>query len=376
MKRPARLFAQLLLLTLAGCATQPAEKTGDPAAKGDRETASQLYSGQPSVVHATEFPVESAAEGIQRGDEAYRQGKLDLAIYLYVQSLAFDATSAEPFLKIGAVHEQLGNRDKSIQAYELGLERQPDNAGACERLGLLYLQANRNDDAARYLTHAVELDPKRWRSHNGLGVLADRQKDFDAALRHYNRALKIDPKAAVVLNNRGYSRYLAGDLTGAEQDLKAAIALGARDGAWTNLGKVQAMQGRYAEALEALLREMDLAHAYNVLGEVAMDRGDYVTAKRYFEQAISEAPRYFAAAQKNLGLANERLLAAPPDSPSKVVRADTPVYSEGVVIGLVERGDRVEVLRTQETSSLVRFRNRSGAEHIGWVPSSALADKR
>ena len=35
----------------------------------------------------------SAAEGVQRGDEAWRQGKLDLAVYLYVQSLAYDATA-------------------------------------------------------------------------------------------------------------------------------------------------------------------------------------------------------------------------------------------------------------------------------------------
>jgi len=44
------------------------------------------------------------------------------------------------------------------------------------------------------------------------------------------------------------------------------------------------------------------------------------------------------------------------------------------VIGLVERNDRVEVLRTQSGSTLVRFRNRTGADHIGWVPSTSLSD--
>ena len=99
-------IAPLMVLLLAGCATQPADEAAQAAAKGDKDTASQLYGGEPSVVHATEFPVESAADGIRRGDEAWRAGKLDLAIYLYVQSLAFDATQADPFLRIGAVHEQ------------------------------------------------------------------------------------------------------------------------------------------------------------------------------------------------------------------------------------------------------------------------------
>jgi tetratricopeptide (TPR) repeat protein len=366
--------APLIVLLLAGCATQPDDEAARAAAKGDKDTASQLYGGEPSVVHATEFPVESAADGIRRGDEAWRAGKLDLAIYLYVQSLAFDATQADPFLRIGAVHEQLGNRSLAEKAYELALERDPKSAGGCERLGLLYLQDGRNEDAGKLLARALALEPDRWRSYNGLGVLADRRNEFKAAIGYYDQALAIDPKAASAMNNRGYSRFLAGDLPGAEADFKAAIRLGATGGVWTNLGKVQAKQGRYPDALESLLKEMDLAHAYNLLGESAMESGDYSRAKRYFESAIGEAPRYYEAAHRNLGLANERLLAAPASSATKVVLADTPVIADGSVIGLIERNDRVEVLRTQQGSALVRFRNRSGTQHLGWVPVTSLAD--
>ena len=363
-----------MALLLVGCATQPTDEAATAAAKGDKDTASQLYAGEPSVVHATEFPVESAADGIRRGDEAWRAGKLDLAVYLYVQALAFDATRAEPFLRIGAVHEQLGNRALAEKAYELALERDPKSAGGCERLGLLYLQDNRNEDSERLLQRAIALESNRWRSYNGLGVLADRRNEFATAIGFYDQALAIDPKAASAMNNRGYSRFLAGDLPGAEADLKAAIRLGATGGVWTNLGKVQAKQGRYPDALESLLKEMDLAHAYNLLGESAMESGDYSRAKRYFESAISEAPRYYEAAHRNLSLANERLLAAPTTSATKVAVADTPVIADGSVIGLVERNDRVEVLRTQQGSALVRFRNRSGAQHLGWVPVTSLAD--
>lgn len=288
--REIRIGTAFLVLLLTGCATQ---STTDPAAetaRGDKDAASQLYAGQPAVVHATEFPVASAAEGIQRGDQAWRAGKLDLAVYLYVQSLAFDASAPDPFLKIGSIHEQLGNRALAEKAYEFALEREPNNAAACERLGLLYLQSARNDDARILFDRAVSLEPERWRSHNGLGILADRRKDFTAAIGHYNRALEIEPKAAPVMNNRGYSRFLGGSLAGAETDLKEAIRLGARDGAWTNLGKVQARQARYADALESFLREMDMPHAYNLLGEAAMERGDYDQARKYFESANHASP--------------------------------------------------------------------------------------
>ena len=76
---PASLLG-LGLISLGGCASTAA--VTQPVAKAPTE----LYSGQPATVHATEFPVASAADGIQRGDAAWKQGDLDLAIYLYLQA--------------------------------------------------------------------------------------------------------------------------------------------------------------------------------------------------------------------------------------------------------------------------------------------------
>ena len=362
-----------LVVLLAGCATQAARAPVSKTARGDKDAASQLYAGQPAIVHATEFPVASAAEGMQRGDEAWRAGKLDLAVYLYVQALVFDASTSTPFLKIGAIQEQLGNRALAEKAFEFALERQPDNAAACERLGLLYLQSARDDEARALFERANWLEPNRWRSSNGLGILADRRKDYAAAIAHYDRALRIEPKAAPVLNNRGFSRLLAGDAAGAEVDLKEAIRLGARDGAWTNLGKAQAGQARYEDALKSLLQAMDLPHAYNLLGESAMEHGDYTAAQRYFTSANNASSRYFEEAQKNLSLVNERLAQAE-EQRMMVVRSDAFVYSKGIVIGKVKQGLRVPVLTIQDAHSLVKFRDLYGTDLVGWVSSEALAE--
>jgi Tfp pilus assembly protein PilF len=267
-------------------------------------------------VHATEFPVASAAEGVARGDDAWRQGKLDLAVYLYVQSLAYDTTSAQPFLKIGAIHEQLGNRALAMKAFELALEREPENPGANERLGLLYLESQQDEAAENLLHAAIRLDPQRWRAYNGLGILADRRKEYASAEQHYDRAHVLQPGDAAVINNRGYSHYLAGKFEAAEADLRYAVQLGAPKGTWTNLGKVLARQGRYEEALESLAKETDTARAYNLLGEVARDGGDLERARQFFSDAISAAPRWFQEAQDNLAAVNERLAASEaPGSP-------------------------------------------------------------
>jgi tetratricopeptide (TPR) repeat protein len=365
-----------VLAMLAACAATPSKDEQQAAqltARGNRDTASELYAGQPAVVHATEFPVASYEEGIQRGDAAWRQGKLDLAVYLYVQALAFDATQPAPFLKIGTIHEQLGNRALAEKAYELGLERDPGNAVARERLGLLYLQAGRDDDARSQFEQAVAVDPRRWKSFNGLGIIADRRHDYAAAIANYDRALALEPRAAAVMNNRGFSHYLSGDYAAAEIDLRAAIRLGSRDGAWGNLGKVQAAQGRYGDALESFMQQTDAASAHNLLGEAAMERGDYVQARRQFQAAVSTSPRYFDAAQKNLALVEERL-ASSDTSLSKFAVADALVLLGDTVVGQVKRGDRLPVLTVKGETTLVKFQE-SGADVTGWVPSNVLSDK-
>ena len=382
MSRLASRLLPVLVLILAGCATQPADDAKNQPSEANKALATQLYAGAPAIVHGTEYPVISAAEGIQRGDQAYREGKLDLATYLYVESLKFDSSAAEPFLKIGVIHEQRGNRELAQKAFELALERQPENAIACEHLGLLYLQTGRTDEARVLLDRAIAVDPNRWRTYNGLGIVADRRHDYAAAIANYDRALAIEPKAASAMNNRGYSRFLAGDLPGAEADLKEAVRLGARDGAWTNLGKVHAAQGRYPEALECFLNEMRVHEAYNALGEAAMRRGDNASARRYFDRAIRESPMYYEAAQKNLVVVNERLLSdetpvAAPDGPAvRVVVEDTKAFFDGKVVGVLRRGDRVVVLETKQGRSRVRFKDAAaGADRIGWLPSAVLVER-
>jgi Flp pilus assembly protein TadD len=171
----------------------------------------------------------------------------------------------------------------------------------------LCLQDEQTELAATFFARAIALEPQRWRSHSGLGIVADRAEDHAAAIRHYDDALRLEPKAAPVMNNRGYSKFLAGDFAGAQEDLRQAIRLGARGEAWVNLARVQARQQRYAEALESLLFTFDIPQAYNALGAEAMENGDFARAKEYFETASESSPAYFGDAQKNLALVNQRL---------------------------------------------------------------------
>src|SRR5687767_8661162 len=173
----------------------------------------------------------------------------------------------------------------------------------------------------------------------------------------------------------GYSRYLAGDLPGAESDLRLANSLGAPAGVWTNIARVLAAQRRFEEALESLLREHDEANAYNHLGKAALEAGELVKAQEFFNEAIRASPRYFAAAQENLAQVNERITAAG-QHPTRVTTSDAKVFAKGAYIGQVERGREVAILHTQGQYSLVRYQGADGADQTGWVTSAILAEQR
>lgn len=106
--------------------------------------------------------------------------------------------------------------------------------------------------------------------------------------------------ALLGLNNRGYSRYLAGDLDAAERDFRAALTVDpGYEKAWQNLGLVFARRGDYPLAVATLGRVVSKHVAANDVGYIAMLSGDYATAEQLFADAIRLSPRYYQTADEN-----------------------------------------------------------------------------
>lgn len=301
-----RRYLILLVIAFAflasGCASMPAANSDaqdDPVDAGGG--AEGLYEGEPEVVFATEFPVGSADEAIARADRALTRDEVDLALYLYVRAYDLDSDSRYALRRIAQIHESRKNNELASRAYAALLRIDPDDVHALQALGLMYLNARRHDEARAFLDRAVASEPSLWRAHNGLGVIADMQGDHERAVRAYDAALEVRPGSAFLLNNRGYSKYMAGNYHDAAMDFIAAAAEGSEK-AWLNLGLVLARQKEYEKAVKAITRVAEPPVAFNDVGYVAMRQGDHETAVAYFEEAIRLSPRYFEAADRNLQL--------------------------------------------------------------------------
>ena len=277
---------------MAGTSTEQSSADAD-------ESLARLYDGDPEVVFATEFPVESAEEANARADHALASGDIDLALYMYVRAYDLEKDNVHALTRIGEIHESRDNMNLATVAFTIVLRVDPTHAGALQSLGLIYLQAKRHDEAQALLERAIAENPALWRAQNGVGIIADMRGEHTKASVAYNAALVAHPGHAPLLNNRGYSYYLDGRYSEAAEDFSTAAMLGA-ERAWLNLGLVRARQKRYSEAVRLMGRTVDSEVAYNDVGYIAMRQGDFAVAESYFQKAIAAAPRYFEAAQRNL----------------------------------------------------------------------------
>lgn len=287
------------LCLLAGCA--------GGGSNLQRADADDLYDGQPRAVYGTELPAGSSAEAATRGDEAARRGDLDRALYFYIEAVNLDPHDVVSLLKIGGIHTHRRNQPLALATYGRVLEQEPDNAAALEGAGLALFRSRRFDEAHPMLAQAVAREPRRWQAHDALGIIADLNGEHPAALAHFDQALGTHPNSARLYNNRGYSRYLDGDLDGAAEDFQRAVqADGGFERAWRNLALVRSRQGRHQDALDTLLRVADEASAMNDVGYLAMLNGYHREAEHFLNEAISRSPTYYRTAHDNLRRLNEQ----------------------------------------------------------------------
>jgi tetratricopeptide (TPR) repeat protein len=93
------------------------------------------------------------------------------------------------------------------------------------KLGLEYFKKGSYGIANRYFRDAVEKAPKDPEAWIGLAASYDRLRRFDLADQAYAAAIKLTGETLEILNDRGYSYMLRGDLTKARVKFLKAYQL-------------------------------------------------------------------------------------------------------------------------------------------------------
>ncbi len=275
-----RLFVVTVLSLLGACAGTTLQ--GSPAPTPARQAST------PALITAA--------------DATRDRGNFGEALRIYQQVLVDDPKATAAQYGIAECLLALGRPNDARPLFD-GLASTPDyRARALQGTGLALLASDQMEAAAGRLHEAVEADPSLWRSWNALGTLSDTAQQPADAAEQYGRALALNPTSAVILNNIGYSRLLAGDPDQAIVNLRKALAIfPGSETIQINLRLALASKGRYAEAARAVPRDQ-VSAVFNNVGYVAMQRGDYAAAETYLSRAMQDSASYNAVAARNLEL--------------------------------------------------------------------------
>jgi len=207
-----------------------------------------------------------------------------------------------------------GRYEPALSDYRAAEATPATRAAALQGQGLALSLLGRSDEALAMLRRAVSEDPTAWRAWSALGAEYDNRAQWPLAEDAYEHAFTGSGGAALVLNNRGYSRLLQHRRDEAVSDLAAALRKKPDfTEARTNLRLALAMGGDYDRAI-AGGSAGDQAALLNNAGFAAGMRGDYDKAQDLLIRAVAVKSEYYARASENLKIV--RALAARSDGPA------------------------------------------------------------
>src|SRR5262245_12588861 len=129
------------------------------------------------VLPTEEELARSPAFHFQRGNEFYKQGKLEEAIAAYRQCVAL----------------------------------QPEFPNARFHLGVALGDAEHYEEAATYLEQVVQTEPEKAEAFNSLGYISSRGRELHKAISHWQRAIELQPNYAQAHVNLGMGLLQLGD---------------------------------------------------------------------------------------------------------------------------------------------------------------------
>lgn len=182
---------------------------------------------------------------------------------------ALEPERPERAVAVGAAYARAGRHDAAILALGRAAERFPDSSAVFGALGAVWLRAAEAGDAVA----------------------------LEKAIAALSRGATLAAPDAETLMLLGRARTLAGDLTGAERDLRRAVErLPTTAEAYARLAEVLERRGRWAEARDALVDYASLVAGTPAVGTVAPRIGalsmrirDPHAAAYWYEKAIAEA---------------------------------------------------------------------------------------
>ena len=129
------------------------------------------------------------------------QGKLDEAVFHYIQALRIKPDHLEARINMGVALASQGKLDEAVAHYSRALQIKPDFAGAHYNLGNILLEQGKTEEAIKHFREALRINPNDSEVHNNLGIVLAKQGKKEGAIKHFREALRINPDYTLARHN-------------------------------------------------------------------------------------------------------------------------------------------------------------------------------
>jgi len=302
-------------------------------------------SALPGAAAGTALPAELYRNGTERLHVYYREGNVDKAIadleralqlkspyplaearlslaywrknavtpdpHWRSQALTFaqSAVRGDPQLAVaqmaeGAALAVAGRVDEAAAAYTRATTLDPTSPELLWRLGDLAFARKDPKGAEAYYRRAVEAGKNEWEPHVRLGGFFYREGRYEEALQAYERARSIAPDHARVYANLAAVYHQLDRTDEAAAVLQRSLEIAPDTVTYSNLGTLLYFEGRYAEAVSAFERGVELGAA------TYLRWGNLADAQR---MVATERAKAHASYKTAIRLVREHLHANPTD---------------------------------------------------------------
>ncbi len=240
--------------------------------------------------------------------------RFDEAIAAYQQALNCDPGYAWPYHGLGLIYQQQDRYELATPAFHQAARlhhRGEDRAVAWKQLGDIYRSLERFEEAIEAYQQASTLDPAFAWPYHSLGLIYEQQRDFEPAVAMYRQAIprhKNDRDRVLSWQRLGDVSHALNRYAEAIEAYQRVIELNPQDAtSWNSLGTAQAALEHYEAAIKAFERAIELdpafAWPYHNLGLVYERRTEYEAAIPYYRQALERhyQPLDAATSWQNLG---------------------------------------------------------------------------
>ncbi len=160
---------------------------------------------------------------------------------------------------MGFVHLQAGEAADAAAAFQRAVDQDPLNPLPHLGLALNFVAQGQDTAAEAAFQKAIAVAPQEWRAHSEYAQFHFRRARYTEAVTHWEAALKATPDNVIVLRSLGGAYFFVDRPDDAASTLQRALEVRPAAGIYTNLGTIRFFQGRYADAVAAFEKAVELS---------------------------------------------------------------------------------------------------------------------